>query len=67
MRTPLFRSFPKLETFAANLLLILLLAPAIVAQTQITTGTIEGTVVDANGAVIPGASVEIKNLDTNFS
>jgi len=44
-----------------------LLAPAIVAQTQITTGTIEGTVVDANGAVIPGASVEIKNLDTNFS
>ncbi|HEX3249626.1 MAG TPA: TonB-dependent receptor, partial [Pyrinomonadaceae bacterium] len=67
MRTPRFRSFPKLNTFAANLILILLLAPAIAAQTQITTGTIEGTVVDANGAVIPGANVEIKNLDTGFT
>src|SRR5689334_20359109 len=67
MRTPRFRSFPKLNTFAANLILILLLAPAIAAHTQITTGTIEGTVVDANGAVIPGANVEIKNLDTGFT
>ena len=36
------------------------------AQTQITTGTIQGTVTDANGAIVPGATVEIKNLDTNF-
>ena len=67
MRTPFFRSVPRFQTFAANLLLILLLAPAIAAQTQITTGTIQGTVADANGAVIPGANVEIKNLDTNLS
>src|SRR5690349_3660345 len=67
MRTPLFRSFPNWKSFAANLIFILLLAPAIAAQTQITTGTIQGTVVDANGAVVPGASVEIKNLDTNVS
>src|SRR6185369_10981870 len=67
MRTPLFRSFPRFTTFAANLILILSLAPAIAAQTQITTGTIQGTVVDANGAVIPGANVEIKNLDTNLA
>src|SRR5205809_946814 len=32
-----------------------------------TTGTIQGTVTDANGAIVPGASVEIKNLDTNLS
>jgi len=32
MRTPRFRSFPKLNTFAANLILILLLAPAIAAH-----------------------------------
>ena len=36
------------------------------AQTQITTGTIQGTVADANGAVLPGANVEIRNLDTNL-
>ena len=40
---------------------------AVNAQTQITTGTIEGTVTDTNGAVVPGATVEIKNLDTGFS
>src|SRR5438128_9717625 len=45
------------------------LACAIAAnsQTQITTGTIQGMVTDANGAIVPGASVEIKNLDTNLS
>ncbi len=37
------------------------------AQTQITTGTIQGTVTDSNGAVVPAASVEIKNVDTNLS
>src|ERR1043166_8129308 len=66
MRTPVFRRVPPLRTLPAMFLLLLLLASAIAAQTQITTGTIEGTVVDANGAVIPGANVEIKNLDTGF-
>jgi len=32
-----------------------------------TTGTIQGTVTDTNGAIVPGANVEIKNLDTNLS
>src|SRR5689334_5033610 len=67
MRPPVFRSFPRLKTISPIFILILLLAPAIAAQTQITTGTIQGTVVDATGAVIPGANVEIKNLDTNLS
>src|SRR6476620_8961968 len=67
MRTPLFRSFPRLKLFAANLVLILLLAPAIAAQTQSTTGVIEVVVTDPNGAFVPGATVEIKNLDTNLT
>ena len=67
MRTPVLSSFPRIFTFAASLILTLLIVPTIVAQTQITTGTIQGTVVDANGAVVPGANVEIKNLGTNFS
>lgn len=67
MRTPVPGSFPRILTFAASLILTLLIASNTGAQTQITTGTIQGTVVDANGAVVPGANVEIKNLGTNFS
>ena len=50
-----------------SVLIIVVFALASVAQTQITTGTIEGTVVDVNGSVVPGANVEIKNLETNLS
>ena len=50
-----------------SVLVTLVVALAVGAQTQITTGTIQGTVTDANGAVMPGANVEIKNLDTNLS
>ncbi|HKS09516.1 MAG TPA: carboxypeptidase-like regulatory domain-containing protein, partial [Pyrinomonadaceae bacterium] len=44
-----------------------MLAPAIAAQTQITTGGIQGTVVDANEAVVPSANVEIKHLETGIT
>ncbi len=36
------------------------------AQTQITTGVIQGSASDATGASLPGVSVEARNLDTNF-
>jgi Carboxypeptidase regulatory-like domain/TonB-dependent Receptor Plug Domain/TonB dependent receptor len=55
------------QTFAGYLLVMVICALSVVAQTQITTGTIQGTVLDANGAAVPGANVEIKNLDTNVS
>ncbi len=35
------------------------------AQSQSTTGSIQGTISDQAGAVIAGATVEVKNLDTN--
>ena len=63
MRTPMLGIFLRLQSFAVSILLILLIAPLISAQTQSTTGTIQGTVVDANGAVVPNANVEVKNLD----
>lgn len=37
------------------------------AQSQSTTGNIEGRVVDPNGAVVPGVSITAKNQDTGFS
>ncbi len=63
-----FPSFARWVTgIGISALVILAIASVAGAQTQITTGTIQGTVMDANGAVVPGANVEIKNLDTNFS
>src|SRR5215211_2774038 len=67
MRTPVLGTFPRIQCFAATLILTLLSASSIVAQTQSTTGTVQGSVVDANGAAVPGANVEIKNLDTNLT
>src|SRR5262247_1018251 len=49
-------------------ILALLAAPVIArAQTQITTGVIQGTVLDDAGAVVAGAVVEVKNTDTNLT
>jgi outer membrane receptor protein involved in Fe transport len=67
MHSPLRRSLTQTVTGLGLSLFVALLftAPAI-AQTQITTGTIQGVIQDANGAALPGASVELKNIDTNF-
>src|SRR5690349_18210069 len=64
MRTPVLVKFPRIHFFTA-FILTLLIVPTIVAQSQITTGTIQGTVEDANGALVQDANVEIRNLDTN--
>ena len=42
-------------------------AASAAAQSQITTAVIDGTVVDASGAVLPGVEVEIRNADTNLT
>jgi hypothetical protein len=47
------------------LFVILSCSAGVLAQTQITSGTIQGTVVDEKGASLPGASIEIRNVDTN--
>jgi hypothetical protein len=52
--------------FIAVTILVATVLPA-AAQTQITTGVIEGVVVDASGAVLPGVDVEVRNVDTNFT
>ena len=47
-------------------LAIVTLTGALLAQSQATTGVIEGTVVDPSGAALPGATVAVKNTATNF-
>lgn len=61
---------PRFRTLAAaNLVLALALGlPATArAQSQATTGVIEGTVADSQGGRLPGASVTLLNTGTNFS
>src|SRR5712672_3053075 len=37
------------------------------AQSHTTTGTVQGDVLDERGGSVAGATVEAKNLDTNFA
>ena len=48
------------------LVTVLLLSTLALAQSQATTGVIEGTVTDATGAVLPGVTVTMKNTATNY-
>src|SRR4029078_3984439 len=52
---------------ALSLALLPVLASWAFGQTQSTTGVIQGTALDEQGGAVPGASVEVKNPDTNFS
>src|SRR5687768_5927033 len=68
MRNALLRTFAiGVKGLSNCLLLTVLFAASSVGQTQMTTGAIQGTVLDANGAAVPGATVEVKNVDTNFA
>ena len=55
------------KPLASLFLLICILTTFSFAQTQITTGVIQGTVTDPNNALVTGATVEAKNPATNFS
>ena len=51
----------------STLVVLLAVSSTAAAQTQITTGVIQGSVSDATGASLPGVSVEARNLDTNIA
>src|SRR5437870_1049997 len=52
--------------FAVVILYLAMVATAS-AQSQITTGVIDGTALDSSGGVLPGVDVEIRNVDTNLT
>jgi len=45
----------------------LAMASPVWGQSQITSGTIQGDVTDEKGGLVPDATVEIRNLDTNLT
>jgi hypothetical protein len=59
----------RLQFVSSALLSALLLAVAVsaAAQSQITTGVLNATVVDSSGAVLPGVDVEVRNVETNLT
>src|SRR4029450_6069193 len=67
MRTPVICSLSGLQRISAGFVFALSLALSGGARRQITTGTSQVIVEDANGAVVPGVNVEIKNVETNIS
>ena len=52
-----------LKILFSALLSVSLAAPAL-AQSQAANGTIEGTVLDSSGGVLPGATVTVTNIET---
>ena len=54
------------RSLALFVLVLLALSTPLFAQSQATTGVIEGTVVDAQGGAVPGVTVTAKNTATNF-
>ena len=55
-----------MRRFLALVSLSFLIASSLLAQSQATTGVIEGTVVDASGASLPGVTITVRNTATNF-
>jgi len=57
-----------LKSIAAKttMLALLVMLPSL-AGAQTHRGSVRGTVTDANGAVVPGANVEVVNSETNES
>ena len=50
-----------------GVLVCILLLAASAAPAQTPTAVVVGTVTDPSGAVVPGVSVKITNLDTNIA
>ena len=57
----------KLSYLCVVLVFVLGCARTVWGQAQITAGTIQGDVLDERGGSLAGATVEARNLDTNYA
>ena len=53
-----------MNRLALRVVFVIFALSVAVAHAQDTTGTILGTITDASGAVLPGVTVSVKNVDT---
>ena len=56
----------RLRVAMLGFLLLGFFGSSLQAQSESTTGVIEGSLLDSSGAVLPGATVSIRNTATNF-
>lgn len=56
----------KILHFSMSIAFVLSIFATNFAQSQATTGLMQGTIYDQSGAVVPGATITIKNVDTGF-
>ncbi len=59
-----FRHVPRICVASASLFLVVMCALPLLAQTTISTGSIQGLVTDPSGAVVSGAKISISNKAT---
>ncbi len=52
--------------FSMSIVFLLSIRTAVFGQSQATTGLIQGSVTDPNGAVVQGATVTVSNINTGF-
>ncbi|NNF00014.1 MAG: TonB-dependent receptor [Pyrinomonadaceae bacterium] len=56
----------RILNFSLSIAVCIFLSTSVFAQSQSTTGLIQGTVYDQSGAVVPGATITIRNNGTGY-